>query len=323
MRKRTVVGGRGFTLIELLVVIAIIAILIALLLPAVQQAREAARRSQCKNNLKQIGLAMHNYHDNFRQFPPGWVEQYGTCSTTNNQGNWTWSAFLLPFADQAPLWTKLDPNNRTLAQALADPTVVDDMQQRYPMFRCPSDAGPVKNTGFRRLETDPPGTLVETSISNYVGNNSSRQTRCNQGQPNAGANGVFFRNSNVSIKRILDGTSKTIAVGERAWEIKMLTGFVETRAGNVFGQGGERENNSSGIADAHATGQFGINPTAVATGQARRAYSSPHQGGAHFLFCDGSVHFISENIDHNPDTAVNSVFEFLLAKDDDNEVPKF
>src|SRR5581483_8700238 len=96
---------KGFTLIELLVVIAIIAILIALLLPAVQQAREAARRTQCKNNLKQLGLALHNYHDNFNTFPPGGVN--GTAATSNYQG-WGWSIMLLPQIDQAPLYNQIN-----------------------------------------------------------------------------------------------------------------------------------------------------------------------------------------------------------------------
>ena len=103
MRKLTM--KRGFTLIELLVVIAIIAILIALLLPAVQQAREAARRSQCKNNMKQIGLALHNYHDVYNTFPPGYVGQTDV-SILAGYGLWSWSALILPYIDQAPLYNQ-------------------------------------------------------------------------------------------------------------------------------------------------------------------------------------------------------------------------
>src|SRR5689334_25410189 len=104
---------RAFTLIELLVVIAIIAVLIALLLPAVQQAREAARRTQCKNNLKQIGLALHNYHDTFRLFPPGYVDRNGNPNLTpdNDLGpGWGWAAFLLPYIDQSPLYSPINFN---------------------------------------------------------------------------------------------------------------------------------------------------------------------------------------------------------------------
>ncbi|MEZ6126391.1 MAG: DUF1559 domain-containing protein [Planctomycetaceae bacterium] len=99
--KSLQVQKRGFTLIELLVVIAIIAILIALLLPAVQQAREAARRTQCKNNLKQLGLAFHNYHDIYNTFPPAYVDLRGAGGVPDNDGHWAWSAFILPQIDQS------------------------------------------------------------------------------------------------------------------------------------------------------------------------------------------------------------------------------
>src|SRR5690242_14988078 len=112
----------GFTLIELLVVIAIIAILIALLLPAVQQAREAARRTQCKNNLKQLGLAMHNYLDVARQFPMGYGAQFTGTAATVQDGNWAWGSFLLPYIDQAPLYSKLNVGNFTVLQNINDTT---------------------------------------------------------------------------------------------------------------------------------------------------------------------------------------------------------
>ena len=105
----------GFTLIELLVVIAIIAILIALLLPAVQQAREAARRTQCRNNLKQIGLALHNYHDNFNVITPLAYGDGGINAQTSNP-TWAWSTMILPYMDQAPLYNQLNPGPNTLRQ---------------------------------------------------------------------------------------------------------------------------------------------------------------------------------------------------------------
>src|SRR6186713_2532511 len=131
---------RAFTLIELLVVIAIIAILIALLLPAVQQAREAARRTQCKNNLKQISLALHNYHDVFNTFPPGQVYcQAGPTVCNANRPTWsfgwTWTTFLLPYIDQAPLFNKFDTSRN-----LYDPVNVDLIKTSNPAYQCPSDA---------------------------------------------------------------------------------------------------------------------------------------------------------------------------------------
>lgn len=106
--------SRGFTLIELLVVIAIIAILIALLLPAVQQAREAARRTQCKNNLKQIGLAMHNYHDIFNTLPPGYISRFPNVIVSGEQGLYSWGAMILPQVEQANLYSVLNVGNTPL-----------------------------------------------------------------------------------------------------------------------------------------------------------------------------------------------------------------
>jgi prepilin-type N-terminal cleavage/methylation domain-containing protein len=170
---------RGFTLIELLVVIAIIAILIALLLPAVQQAREAARRSQCKNNLKQLGLAMHNYHDNFKVFPPGVVDPGAGCSPYPAGATsylWGGSVFLLPYMDLAPLYNQLNVGNGFCGMP-AETTLFNGqalLKTTLPAFVCPSDTGPSLNVfmrshvildgasntmmhGERALRTDPAG----------------------------------------------------------------------------------------------------------------------------------------------------------------------
>src|SRR3954447_24995498 len=152
-RRRT-----GFTLIELLVVIAIIAILIALLLPAVQQAREAARRTQCRNNLKQMGLAMHNYHDVFNCFPPGYLGYPAAagqdCSAVRNTApfaqGWGWGTYLLPYLDQAPLYNSLNPGQK---QAVCDNASGPALnagnpvlqRQLLPVYVCPSAADPDMN----------------------------------------------------------------------------------------------------------------------------------------------------------------------------------
>ena len=127
---------RGFTLIELLVVIAIIAILIALLLPAVQQAREAARSSQCKNNLKQLGLAMHNYHDTYKMFPPDNTFTKGKIATSSIPA-WGWGTYLLPYLDQAPLFKRMGVNKRTLNQMLNNATLKKLTQTSLPVFFVP------------------------------------------------------------------------------------------------------------------------------------------------------------------------------------------
>jgi len=200
---------KGFTLIELLVVIAIIAILIALLLPAVQQAREAARRSQCKNNLKQIGLALMNYHNTHRTFCPGVttanVAIAPAVSGTSNHLSWT--AQILPFFDQAPLYKKINfkvhfstatgtPNNAQLASSI------------LTAVRCPSDSGPDQDDKGGLLT----GTL-NMATSNYVGNYGV-------GMPNINASprsvqGILGANTKVRIRDVKDGMSNVILAAER------------------------------------------------------------------------------------------------------------
>ena len=152
---------RGFTLIELLVVISIIAVLIALLLPAVQQAREAARRSQCKNNIKQMGLAFHNYHDVFNTFPPAWISGSATGPTngsTTETGCWGWGAMLLPHLDQAPLYNVVQPGPLTLSQNLAaGGAQAAALKTPLAAFRCASDVGP----GVNDFKDDPTYSRLE------------------------------------------------------------------------------------------------------------------------------------------------------------------
>jgi prepilin-type N-terminal cleavage/methylation domain-containing protein/prepilin-type processing-associated H-X9-DG protein len=320
---------RGFTLIELLVVIAIIAILIALLLPAVQQAREAARRSSCKNNLKQMGLALHNYHGIHQVYPPGhttfeiWAVgcPEGTCA------HYTWGTFILPQLEQGTLFEGLRVNDDNLAVVASDPVRLSMMQTKLSVFRCPSDSGPDNNTDQKIPSTGGGGnnctgsSCVEVATSNYVaathshnlirGNWNGLMGRANRlGGP---GNPSGYRRCNAE-RNVIDGLSNTIALGERAWQL----GGVRLQAAVVFGQNGDSENNNNhGLVYAHAAGRYGINGTC---GDCDRGFSSPHTGGAQFLFCDGSVHFVSENIQHNSNSAVNSTLEYLIAIADANPV---
>lgn len=193
--------SHGFTLIELLVVIAIIAVLIALLLPGVQQAREAARRTQCKNNLKQIGLAMQNYHDVYNTFPPGCIVmpyQYTGGPTSEDPteiSSWGWGALVMPYMDQATVFNALQVGTKKPHDNLLTANGLDIMTKGYPVFRCASDTGPTVNlydvtyadpgentstaNGIpiydRRMTTtpgtgfqSPVGDRIATSTSNYV-----------------------------------------------------------------------------------------------------------------------------------------------------------
>ncbi|MFT5325415.1 MAG: prepilin-type N-terminal cleavage/methylation domain-containing protein [Planctomycetaceae bacterium] len=206
---------KGFTLIELLVVIAIIAILIALLLPAVQQAREAARRSQCKNNLKQIGLALMNYHNTHRTFCPGVTTATVSVPPATNIGTsnyFSWTSQILPFFDQAPLYKKLNFKVHFSTATPVSPAVNNAalVSTILTVVRCPSDSGPDQDPAGGTLGTP---AVANMGTSNYVGNYGI-------GMPDQHANpravqGILGANTKVRIRDVKDGMSNVILVAER------------------------------------------------------------------------------------------------------------
>ncbi len=316
----------GFTLIELLVVIAIIAILVALLLPAVQQAREAARRSSCKNNLKQLGLAMHNYHDTHRVFPPGYVDERGSGGTiADNEPHWSWTAMILPFVEQGPLFDQINVGSSPRV-VMANASNLQAMGNPIASFRCPSDAGaPLVQSNLGQRVIDSNGTDVGTAVMNYVGVNNSRNIRRTSGSnPASNAVGLFFRDSRTSFRDITDGTSNTLLVGERAWKVRTTPIF----AGSLFVL---RDMNAGGPAEAHGDqgmlGAMGSTITSIngnpATQGNRQMFASQHDGGAQFVLADGSVRFISENIDHNISDPIDSTLERLVGISDGQVVGEF
>jgi prepilin-type N-terminal cleavage/methylation domain-containing protein len=205
MPKRT---KKGFTLIELLVVIAIIAILIALLLPAVQQAREAARRSQCKNNLKQIGLSLMNYHDVHRTLPPGVTVSANAAQVSNH---FSWTYHILPFFDQAPLFKKINSKSdftgtATNAASATNPGLTSTI---LSATRCPSDSGPDQDAAGSDGQTP----SFDMGLANYVGN-------FGVGMPDFSVNprsvqGIMGANTKVRIRDCKDGMSNVILAAER------------------------------------------------------------------------------------------------------------
>lgn len=322
----------GFTLIELLVVIAIIAILIALLLPAVQQAREAARRSQCKNNLKQIGLALHNYHDTLGAFPPAWID--------NRQGTerdaWGWGAQILPQLDQAALFNILKVGHGDPPSSDKNPTNLAAAQTVLTVFRCPSDVGPPTNAvdSFSTTGTANQDRIDDVSLSNYIVAMRSCAALSpfdvHQGDPATGwtpdnRNGGFYRNSSTRIRDITDGSSNTIAVTERLWAFSsgpQMNTAVE--AAYWIGCGRTRK-------DTRAARSVGFAPETPINGGTRShtTASSNHIGGVHALFFDGSVRFLSQNIDHfispngGESDECDSVVEYLIAIADGNVLSNF
>ena len=206
MTAQTKIGRRqrGFTLIELLVVIAIIAILMALILPAVQKAREAARSTQCKNRLKQVGIALHSYHETQNVLPPG------VCTNPNfpgDQGVWAWHTMILPMMEQPALYRTLSPGEPVhFSNALDDPQQVALMRTVLPSYLCPSDS--ITNLNVNREMTSASGAMVQLATSNIVGSLGT--------ETDSPTDGVLFIDSDIRFDDILDGLSNTFLAGERA-----------------------------------------------------------------------------------------------------------
>jgi prepilin-type N-terminal cleavage/methylation domain-containing protein/prepilin-type processing-associated H-X9-DG protein len=323
---------RAFTLIELLVVIAIIGVLIALLLPAVQSAREAARRTQCVNNLKQIGLALHNYEEALGTFPPGYVSSVDfkvTDACNMDQENqhgvdlgtgWAWGSMILPFLEQQPLYNSINFN---LSVAYKD----NDTCSLTPLtvYLCPSDPGPSVVPVFED-PPDPnnPGSYNATHIvdflsrGNYVGmyglgeicsQSNARDAEDNSGNGPYGRHaGIFYRNSATRIAAITDGTSNTIIVGERSHNLSYVTWVARSIDGwlgktSLIEGGTDKFNASPEECWTQIMGPCGVEdgPRTINNPEAHvEDYWSMHPGGANLLFADGSVHFLKSSINPIP-----------------------
>jgi prepilin-type N-terminal cleavage/methylation domain-containing protein len=277
----------AFTLIELLVVIAIIAILIGLLLPAVQKIREAANRMKCSNNLKQIGLGLHNYHDTAGKFPAGWITR-----TPNTSGYWGWGVALLPYIEQDNLYRRLNPTQQTLQQVFQSDVAA--LQTPLSVYRCPSDTGGNMNQN-RKFTVIVPGQTIAIAISNYPGNGG-----------NNGDTGLFQGDTQIGFADLVDGTSNTIAVGERKSKdgafAALWAGFSEATGETDGGLGG-----AQGCVRGYTYYRMPDGVTNTGVTWPDLAFSSMHAQGANFCLGDGSVKFIRYSINWtDPNTASTS-----------------
>ncbi len=319
----------AFTLVELLVVIAIIGVLIGLLLPAVQQVREAARRTACKNNLKQLGLALHNYESSLRQFPSGYASISGAnyaaktgysvaggFQSANHLGQ-AWGAYFLPYLEQANLHNQI---NFKLPGFDAANLIARETQ--LPLFVCPTDHWSFNNFVVRNESVSP---IEKYAAASYCANwGPASGVADTPGNPSDDRNldatpdnsqGPFFRNSKTRFANITDGISSTLAIGERT------NGPVLDTDGQPIGTPPHPNFENvwfAAIRDIDAPdddhghmvlfdAEYGPNQARGEGTGADRGVSAPHRGLAQFVFLDGSVHTISEDIDITTYRALASI----------------
>lgn len=304
----------GFTLVELLVVIAIIGVLIALLLPAVQAARAAARQTSCRNNMRQIGIALHNYHNAHQTLPSGWIGIDAITRRASVQGEpgWAWGALLLPYLEQQASATSVVRYERP---------VMDDSHETartwvLSVFKCPADVGEdvfdlhAEDEHDHEHDEDEDDheeehgeILAQLAAANYVGSFGTTDIHpCSHlpvGQ-SCNSNGIFYHNSTTRFRDIRDGLSQTFMVGER-WSEHGRSAWI-----GIVPEGEETLSRIVGTTDHvpnHEGGHFDD-------------FGSYHSGGCHFVLADGSVHFIASTIEL-------TVYQSLATRSDADVVGEF
>jgi prepilin-type processing-associated H-X9-DG protein/prepilin-type N-terminal cleavage/methylation domain-containing protein len=285
---RTATSTRvGFTLVELLVVIAIIATLVGLLLPAVQAAREAASRSECLNNLKQLGLAAQAFHDGRGSLPPGYVSAFDGSGNDTGPG-WGWAACLLPHVEQTSLHATID-----FKQPIESAAMVTPRNSVVKSLLCPSDGAPGSPiaVGPRSSTGQLTSTTCSVAPANYAGN-------FGVGEPGIDGDGVFYRGSAIRFRDITDGLAATLLAGERSFRdtdttwVGSVTGVNQATAPTC--RLGMQVNNASNFVLAHA-GESYEGP--AGPGEINN-FTSRHPAGCNFVFADGHASFLGLSTDY-------------------------
>lgn len=271
----------AFTLVEVLVVIAIVGVLVSLLLPAVESSREAARRLQCMNNLKQIGVALLSYESNHKSFPSGYISQYDSNGIDTGPG-WGWAAAILPQMEESIAYNAVHrdlpiehPQNSGRVVSIAS-------------YLCPSE-------DMRKIwvaKASGGSLICDVAVSNYVGMFGTTE-------PGVDGDGIFFRNSKIGLREITDGSSNTIAVGERSHELGRATWVGSVTGAILFPE--EDNTVSQGVAERSAgmvLGHAGEGVGPGAEGGDVNQFYSLHGHGANFVFSDGHAIFLHADMDY-------------------------
>ncbi len=315
----------AFTLVELLVVIAIIGILIGMLLPAVQQVREAARRTHCKNNLRQFALATLNYESALRELPIGIRNDSVGLGANPTQGLWSWGTLLMPYVELNNAYDLLSPRNVSFGERLDNvttyPVLLSIVETSFPTYLCPSDSAEVLNMHRGTDDVYGDGGVMDIigngpydiATSNYVAANNVH--RCSGTKysvsGNTGPKGAFCSAAPAGMQQLTDGTSHTILFSERTYgTVRKRVNQEPSGAALIIGSRGLGAYNEAGFGtvDVSFSGWGGINHNGPLTGEGtlasptdtdrkRQGASSNHPTGANFAFADGHVDFVTESID--------------------------
>jgi prepilin-type processing-associated H-X9-DG protein/prepilin-type N-terminal cleavage/methylation domain-containing protein len=286
--KAALAQRAAFTIVELLVVITVIGILVSILLPAVQAARDSARRTQCASNQKQVGLALHHYHSQRNSFPPGYITTVSDTGEETGPG-WGWMATTLPFIEETRLWSAID-----FRQPIESPANVAS-KQLVSSLLCPANElrRPTWPAEVRDSSGNPMSQICRVAFCAYVGMQGSTDV-------DPGSDGILYRNSHVRNRDITDGTSQTIIVGERAYRLGDATWVGAVTNASMFPDKYDAKlavphlKPSSAMVLSHAGLGNGPNGPMCEINQ----FYSLHGDGVNYVFADGHVVFLPGTIDY-------------------------